>query len=116
MLVIAVDRCKRDTGKAQPANKAFRERGFSDAASALCASNESAGDWWSVCFMFCFGCHEFFCCFFHFVRAPSDRQALPWIADQLFLFWRQHPSLGALGAVARVQPIPRGACRGALPV
>ena len=41
MLVIAVDRCKRDTGKAQPANKAFRERGFSDAASALRASNES---------------------------------------------------------------------------
>src|SRR5271165_830689 len=69
MLVIAVDRCKRDTGKAQPANKAFRERGFSDAASALCASNESAGDWWSVCFMFCFGCHEFFCCFFHFVKS-----------------------------------------------
>jgi hypothetical protein len=44
MLVIAVDRCERDTGKAQPANQAFRERGFSDPASALRASNESAGD------------------------------------------------------------------------
>jgi hypothetical protein len=33
MLVIAVDRCKRDIGKAQPANQAFRERGFSDASS-----------------------------------------------------------------------------------
>ena len=68
MLVIAVDRCKRDTGKAQPANQAFRERGFSDPASALRASNESAGDWWFVCFMFCFGGHEF-CCFFHFVKS-----------------------------------------------
>src|SRR5271165_7013002 len=38
-----------------------------------------------------------------------------WVLDlELFLFWRQHPSLGAVGAVARVQPIPRGACRGSL--
>ena len=33
----------------------------------------------------------------------------------LFLFWRLHPSRAAVGAVARVRLIPRGACRGSLP-